>query len=292
MNESTQGRDALKHGTGHLLYVVLQGEFVLYADEYAKQLRILAPELKDHVYLAGPWLGETPIDPHLKLCLTNVIGGKATPQDDESQKLFLRLPGGKLCPEKARIDITAPLPIAILAGRRETTDTVKITIKGQDPQAASSPNPTIVPILVYEWDPLKPLPLLTECTKPSGDTEPKSFSPGGDVPHKSLHLYASGLEPEDKPHAQHAFSAAARLLGLDATIDWNSDVLRLVDPIANDAPPRGLLWYQINYLLNDRHLLTSQLGAMMRGQAAQFPPFKIEASHPRFDSGNCGSITN
>ena len=42
------------------LYVVLQGEFVLYRkkapDETDDTLRILAPLLPEHRYLAGPWL--------------------------------------------------------------------------------------------------------------------------------------------------------------------------------------------------------------------------------------------
>jgi hypothetical protein len=271
----------------NVFYVVLQGEFAFFHDKKKKVLRVMAPELENHLYLAGPWLGETPVDANLELTLENVIGGKASPQDPKYDELFLRLGvTGTPHPDKARMNITMPLPIAILPGRRSSTASVKIIADGK-PVKHIAPNPTVIPILVYEWDPNGPAPVLTD--KDSSHV----FDAGPDSPSKALHIYASGLEGETKEHVQEAFTKASALLGVDATISWDTAKLQAsVKKIpAVEFLPAGLIWYQINYYLNQRHAVTGASGAMMRGQQAQFPPFSPTSHLLRFDTGNCGPIT-
>jgi hypothetical protein len=245
------------------LYVVLQGEFALYQqpsgdNQVNDTIRIVAPNLPAHQYKAGPWLTdwknqcELPCRP---LTFKNTFGDQkgydgnhcphSIPENNTDSILTLgeELPN----PEGARLDITAPMPVAILSGLVETTDTVKITVNhghGGSKYPPVPDFPTLIPILVYKWF-VGCSPYLWDeatCTK---------WLPGGPSEYfQSLHIYASSAcaaEEHNVDHTKAAFHAAAALLGEDATVDWDAAGF----PMIFATPPAGLSWAQVNLTYSD-----------------------------------------
>ena len=119
----------------HTLYVVLQGEFVLFREKTDNPdhdtLHILAPYVPGHDYRAGPWLSDwahIPDLPNDVLTLRNVFGDRKQgtdahllrhhPRSIPEKNPDLLMPCGPETPKPgdARVHITAPIPLAILSG--------------------------------------------------------------------------------------------------------------------------------------------------------------------------------
>jgi hypothetical protein len=277
------------------LYVVLQGEFALYHQKLhgsaSDRLWIMAPLVDQHVYKAGPWLTDWYNAPELpyghRLHLRNVHGeissdkghlSRAIPE--QCSDIFLKLGRETLTPQAARVVITAPTPLAILAGRLESTPSVVITVMddyGNPTFPPVPPNPTVIPILVYKWFDGKRPDLWDEdaqCVV--------AHSGGPSDQFQSMQIYATGLNKEEPDHAKTAFQEAAKLLGVNASIDWIDTIPFPSEP---STPPPGLSWAQINLFLY---------------QIVGLSPDELASDHPvarsaellaSIDSGNCGPTT-
>jgi|ERR1039458_5850483 hypothetical protein len=282
------------------LYVVLQGEFALYHQVTDNPdhdtLRILAPYLCDHVYKAGPWLTDWRNTPELPrvLSLRNAFGdrkqqkrhcGRAIPEGNTD--IITSLGVAKFCPQNARLDITAPMPLAILPGLIETTPSVFVTVTEQDGSIIFPPvppEPTVIPILVYKWYDGNPPYLWNE---ESGYSWP-SGGPSDDF--QSIHIYASSEREETEPHAKEAFAAAANLLGVKAQVDWKDTSPSLFRTIFA-TPSAGLSWAQVNLFLWQilRYTDPRDPGLIQDDEPKNLPFDR--ASVLLSSSGNCGPIT-
>jgi hypothetical protein len=304
------------------LYVVLQGEFALYRKPSGYEskddtLLIAAPAVEGHVYKAGPWLSDWKNDPNTDLPgkylkLENAFGDRKTgdPSNSTSHKhhsarsipendtdVIMSL--GREAPdtEKARLVISAPMPLAILPGLTETTPSVQIEVtnpgSSPDPKYSYPPipsNPTVIPILVYKWYDGSP-PYLYNADSHNADsrrTWPSSGPSGPQDYFQSIQIYATSETPEDDQHAKDAFAAAAALLGVQATIDWKTDHDHKNCYYRIPAtPPAGLSFAQVNWFLyqfynlptNDRRLILDEL-----------PLSELEDPLVSANSGNCGPI--
>ena len=266
------------------LYLILQGEFVMYYDKDAprnQQLRILAPEVKDHCYIAGPWFGEAEIPLKLNLQLRNVRGGKVIPED--LSDTFLKL-GVGVTPQydKARVDIAAPLPLAILPGLMDDTTSVVMTVWDDHDNASHPPvakSPTIIPVLVYKWYEDEEEPFLGSV---HGNHQ---WCAGGTDSYRSIHVYASGREKESDEHSKFAFKKAASLLGVNASIDWLPGVPKQSTHV---SPYPGLAWGQINLVLSQR---PGECPDPRMLQDDVDEEIKRELALAAADGGNCGPMT-
>jgi hypothetical protein len=278
----------------HTLYVVLQGEFVLYREKSTDPndddtLRILAPTLDLHEYKAGPWCQnwknakELPKEP---LYLRHAYGDRKQPKVGHAHRaipeyntdIIVNIGNEKLNAQGARLDIRAPMPLAILSGLSENTDNVVITVweagKISHPVV---PNPaTLIPILLYEWHgDCRP------CLR-NGANEAVANTCGPSDDFQSLHIFASSPKNnEDAEHAKCAFHKAAKLLGANAAIDWPPGTEFKPIPA---TPPAGLSLHQVNAFFYD---------------IADIDPCDPKRLQDLFDpnqmplgsSGNCGPVT-
>jgi hypothetical protein len=260
-------RDEVLHARAdsRTLYVVLQGEFAIYrrpADhgDDDDTLVILAPYVEKHKYLAGPWLTDwrnTPEVPEA-MSLENAFGDRkrnrrhaprSTPEkntDIVPNLGALQIQGSAQLAERgARLQITAPMPLAIIPGLMQTTGGVIIQETNENHDTtyvAPPPTPTVTPILVYKWFPDIGLPYLSS----DGCREPIYSGPEGSQ-FQSLQIYATAPDRVDEEaFACYAFEAAAALLGLKAKLIFDKD-----EPSISiyATPPAGLSFAQINWFL-------------------------------------------
>jgi hypothetical protein len=285
-----------------ILYVVLQGEFAVYteiADNCCDNdhLWIVAPEITGHVYKAGPWVTECgqPTDwrsvPEInchELKLKRAVGDAKCAVDwrhrsgsipEENVDTFMGVweqnPACDLRERRARarasarLCIRVPMPLAILPGLIQTSESVFVQVKEQNGSYTYPPiphNPAVIQILVYKWYKGR-RPYLSGGT-PGSATRIES---GGPKRYQSIQIYASGEYEEQehgengengenrKKHAQEAFHKAAELLGVNADVDWMQHRPKW-DPSNNSSemcqpkaavPPPGLSWHQINSFLHE-----------------------------------------
>ncbi len=278
------------------LYVVLQGEFALFhqvnEDSKCDTLRILAPYIKGHQYKAGPWLTnwkDAPEVPRI-LSLENAVGDRkrngehcARSIPENNLDIIVTVGAERLCPGNARLDISAPMPLAILPGLIETNPpTVEITVKQQNGPDAHPPvpkRPTVIPILVYKWF-ADSRPYLWDAERCK-----KWISGGPSDDFQSIHIFASSpcSDDEDIPHAEAAFAAAADLLGQCATINLHGGGS---PTLIAATPPAGLSWAQVNMFFSDVLNLDPCDPQLIADDAEA-----IKAHIDFASSGNCGPIT-
>jgi hypothetical protein len=320
-----------------ILYVVLQGEFALYHETADKaddhdHLWILAPEIQGHVYKAGPWVTEdgTPTDwrrvPEIQchnLKLRHAVGDAKSTVDgrhrsgsipEENVDTFMRVweqnPGNgrsnrrASARELARLSIRVPMPLAILPGLIQTSESVFVQVKEQNGSYTYPPvphNPAVIQILVYKWYKGKRPYLLGET--PGSETIRYTIESGGSEQYQSIQIYASSESEEQengrtkrgKRHAQHAFHKAAELLGVNADIDWKDDQCEWPSD-GNIAPklcnakwavaPPGLSWHQVNSFLYDVEWIWITPQRRKELLWDDVPPL-LQVS----GSGDCGPIT-
>jgi hypothetical protein len=293
------------HTHAKTLYVILQGEFVLYRERVEDSshdiLHIMAPYVAGHVYKAGPWhsdwknLEELPrntrlhlrhaVGDHKQFCSQSL---KHHPRAIPERNTDLLMSCGPEAPDPsgARIHITAPVPLAILSGLAETTNNAVITFVPQNgcPVARHAPpHSAVILILLYKW--YSPRPYLAD-EEDNYVAEPGGYSED----FQSLNIYASSPTPEDDPtHAKEAFHAAAKLLGETAYIDWPTDT-RFHPLFA--TPPAGLTWAQVNWFLSDviEHHGSPFLDSDFLDMHSLPSPLAESLFHGG-QSTNCGAIT-
>lgn len=289
----------------HTLYLVLQGEFALYREPRQHQedlLHIAAPDLDCHSYKAGPWLSDwtdAKYDlPSTPLFLRHASGNRkqaCSPHmrhhpcsiPEKNSDLLMKCGPEMTALSNPRIQITAPLPLAILSGLAETTTGVTITVTppGGEPTPHAVPlSPAVILILVYKWYGERPYI--------SDDSNQSVFESGGPEDFQSIHIYASSPtdENDDLKHAREAFEAAASLLGETATICWDPNP-RFVRIAA--TPPAGLSWAQVNLYFNE--VLKLKGSPLLEEDFVDIRttklPFEWENPTKLGETTNCGPVT-
>jgi hypothetical protein len=280
MNMDSQVLGAMSAPT---LYLVLKGEIAIFHDAHARCLRLLAPEVPQHVYSAGPWMSPLRIPKSHRLKLSNVCAGKATPTGCED--FLVRLPNAKPVYDLARFSVEVPLPRKILAGGVQDAHKVHITIKTGDiwePLPQKLKFTCLSAILVYDWDPKqKEEPRLEDL-----DNHNLTWPCGGKLgDFRSLHLGASGerdQEEGDTEHARDAFIRAAAVLGVTADIAFNGG-----GEFSPTMPPEGLAFLETNASYFETLKLGQALGEILQGGRGVIPD--IHQTVHLID-GNCGPI--
>jgi hypothetical protein len=206
------------------MYLVLHGELAIFDNPKNPYIDIYAPEIAEHVYMAGPWLGEQRIQRGTTLTLTGVKGG--TDSLGRLAGSFLIFRGVTPMPVNASIAlrVARPRKITPLSLNRLQEDSVtvdpasKVTVLL--PPNAKFP-PHLAQCCVFEY-----------CVRPGAN--PKLEQVGGTTPEVeqdwcagkkrrngsfSLHVFAESDGTECKPaHAEHSFQRATELLGFNATL--------------------------------------------------------------------------
>jgi hypothetical protein len=264
----------------HKFYLVLKGEIAIFADLENDGLKLLAPVLDEHDYAAGPWLGEAEIPKGATLQLKNVQGGRKVPRD--CPHFLVNLPNTKARPELAYFVIDVPFPHDILPGAKQTTTGMSITVTNPDGSKTPVPMPEhtcLAAILVYNWNGVDS-PYLADTRYPR-----RQWPSGGKLPlYRSLHVVAAGDTKDseaDHQHAKTAFHEAARLLGVNAEIDFGGG-----GEISPTNPPPGLSPLEINLSHFETLELGQALGEILQGGAGRIPTL----SSVLFLGGNCGPI--
>jgi hypothetical protein len=262
-------------------YLVLKGEIAIFTDNDNDCLKLLAPDIPEHAYAAGPWLGEAQIPSGLTLQLKNVQGGRKTPADYPD--LLVNLSNTTAHPELARFEIDVPFPHEILAGAEQNTSSMSVIVT--NPDGSTSPLPKmpkqtcLAAILVYNWDGVH-APFLVDPV--SG----RQWLSGGKQPlYRSLHVAAAGetAAAEEQPdHAKVAFHKAAAVLGVNAAIDFGGGG----DITLTTAPP-GLSFFEVNLSYFETLQLGQTLGEILEGGRSQLPD---PPTTMKFLGGNCGPI--
>jgi hypothetical protein len=203
--------------------------------------------------------------------------------------MIMSLGQEKLCPQNARLDISAPMPLAILPGLVGIpAPMTKIEVREPDGSCSYPPvpsYPTLIPILVYKWyADNRPYLWDEEC-----DRRWVSAGPSDDF--QSIQIYASSCVPENVSHAEAAFTAAAKLLGADAHIHPGDGPVQLIP----GTPPAGLSWAQVN-LFFDCVVKIGPCNPILRRDFLDFadPCLTSTCSNVNNKSGpssNCGPIT-
>ena len=268
------------------LYLVLQGEFAVYGSQEENCLHILAPDLEDHVYLAGPWLGEATIPKNTSLQLTpNVCSGNAV-----TKCLLTSVGVGTEDPRGARFHLTTPWPSKFISGVQEQT------FPGEVIDAANNCTPilqqsftSLILLLEYQYNGENPA-LISNNVAWGPSTWPAGFRSG----YGAIHLYAtadSREAEEDEGHSRRAFREASSLLGANADVRSNDLKCNGTRQVKYAEPPPGLTRQQVNLLLWQRLKWTQRLGEAMNGQAQFEGPW----AEPRTTSGNshnCGPTSH
>jgi hypothetical protein len=262
--------------------LVLKGEIAIFTDNDNDCLRLLAPDLPEHAYAAGPFLGEAQIPSGLTLQLKNVQAGRKTPADYPD--LLVNLSHTRAHPELARFEIDVPFPHEILPGSEQDASSMSITITNPDGSTSPIPNmpkhTCLAAILVYSWDGVH-APFLVDPV--SG----RQWLSGGKLPpYRSLHVAAAGeteAAEQQADHAKVAFHKASALLGVNAAIDFGDG-----GDITTTIPPPGLSFYEVNLSYFETLELGQALGEILEGGRGQLPdpPTKV-----KFLGGNCGPIS-
>jgi hypothetical protein len=283
----------------HALYIVLQGEFVLFRERTTHPdhdtLHILAPDVPCHVYKAGPWPSDwlklddlPPTRLHLRHAFGDRKQGKCHhPRAIPERNTDLLLSGGPRFPstDLPRVHITAPIPLAILSGRAETADGVAITFvppRGRATTRPAPPHASVISILLYEWRHHRPC-LADEWDNCIAETG----GPSDDL--QSMNIYASSpVDETDPTHAQEAFQLAAALLGENASI--SEPGLKFKKLFA--TPPPGLAWAQVNLFLSD--IIRLKDDPILKARFVDISDTRLADDPISFVTGeftNCGQIT-
>jgi hypothetical protein len=287
------------------LYLILQGEFCLYTEKSPDHpvsdiLHIVAPEIPGHQYKAGPWLTDWRNQLQLPPCELKLrhafgdrkYGGEHSHRSTPEWNDDIITSPGMTTPDlsNARVHIATRMPLAILPGAMEhASDTVTIELFDSSGKVIGTkyvpPNPAQILILVYKWY-SEARPYLW-----SPDTR-DAWHPGGpSEDFLSLHAYASSpsIEEEDDPqHAREAFTAAAKILGEIASIDFGDAKFNALPA----EPPAGLAWAQVN--LTFAHVLElhqTNLLTLDDWMSPNCPPALLKTrakAHGSGSSGNCG----
>jgi hypothetical protein len=297
MKSETKTIKTSQYGT---LYVVFHGELIFTDVPSSSFIRVRTPHMDEHVFMAGPWLGERHIPAGAMLHLIGVgTGGKDSIHKHLDQFVIFKNPPGN--PDAMPyFEILLPRPKRIHKGDLINFDqsalvieTPGVTFETQDGMPPCSLD--LRPIFEYHLSSSEP-PFLAVC-EGDGDDFPIWPSLVGEPGYYSLHVFAESDQDLGAGHSQMAFRESAKLLGVEA------DVEPAVSVLAKRQVPRsdinGLLKEEHCLPLRDRVVTMAALGQELR----QHQPIQFCVQHAPLhptkhgvllwlDAGSCGPIGN
>ena len=208
--------------TDNILYVVFHGELAFYDNWDSEYIRVFAPVVDTHIYMAGPWLAEHHIPRGTTMKLLNVQSGEGSLSDSK----IIRL--GQGCeprPASAHFEIRFPRPHRILPGFviKVPQGAIKIT----PPQNPACESGSTIPLdfdtmdlrPVFEYKMTSGIAYLSDLDNDSDDLPscPNWGSGAGLNRFHSLHVFAEedSFLTDDDEHAAVAFGKCGQVLGVN-----------------------------------------------------------------------------
>src|ERR1017187_80506 len=269
------------------LYMVLHGELAIFDGtsngKPSDYICVYAPDLIEHVYMAGPWMGEQRIPRGTTLELTGVLGGADTIANYKDRYLVFQ--GGRCNPASSYMEIRLPRPRRIWPANLTAlvSGLVTVTTPGVSiaPPKGMNYSPNIAMCCVFEYAiDGQAWPRLNCIAGPPMDTSP-AWGAGKRANNSySLHLFAEGDAIENVLHTQRSFSLAAQILGATATL------------ASYDKKPGPTLTVPSD-LLGDETSMTLAARIQRMGPTAPTPIGKINKVNNEYEFHNeyvCGHI--
>ena len=211
-----------------VLYVVFHGDFV-FIDHHqagAKFIRVLAPEMDEHVYMAGPWLAERniPRGTVLELDRNSVqkTGRESIHNHTDQFLIFDNTPGN---PEaQPHFELLLLRPDAILRSQTVTFDRSLVVIETPG-VSFEAPDECLDLRPVFQYNLTNPdsapprLVIPDGCGNPAMSWIASESCPG----YYSLHIFAESDRNFGPSHSRMALHESARLLGMEADLDLFQD---------------------------------------------------------------------
>jgi hypothetical protein len=208
-------------------YLVLHGEIAIYDGE-GESISIFTPPMPEHVYMAGPWLGEERIPEGLTLQLTGVNEMIGTDLLRNYPDQFVIFQGGRLNPAGSYLEIRAPRPVKIHPCGLTPLFDYSITLDGPPgvslllPKGSTFP-PFIAECCVLEYqisEGVKQPPALELVTGPDPTVQATWIGGQNSLTRGfSMHIYTESDATEKEEHAAASFHSAAAILGASAQMD-------------------------------------------------------------------------
>lgn len=265
-----------------VLYVVFHGDFV-FIDNHkagAKFIRVLAPQMDEHVYMAGPWLAERNIPRGAVLELDRKIlqglGQETIHNHTDQFLIFDNAPGN---PEaQPHFELLLPRPDAILKSQIVTFDQSLVVIETPG-VSFEAPDVSLDLRPVFKYCLSASTPPFLMIPEGYGDPTMKWTASESCPGYYSLHIFAESDRNFGPGHSRMAFRESALLLGIEADLDIFQD-----GNIEDAKPIQGLHPDEHAVSLKDRVCILENLQPRIHLQAK-------EDRQPRWiNSGDCGPI--
>jgi hypothetical protein len=205
-----------------VFYLVLHGEIAIFdSNNPDGGLTIYTPDIPEHVYMAGPWLGEERVQRGVGLELVGLqMKEEGTAMIQDLAQNFLVFWGGMPRPVSTYMEIRVRRPnkiwpCMVLPLQKDAVSQLS-GVSVVLPDGANYP-PSIAQCTVFEYD-------LESGAQPrlqqSAGPKPTIFSDwcagkNAALGSCSLHVYAEGDSVETQAHAEASFQLALRILGAD-----------------------------------------------------------------------------
>jgi hypothetical protein len=256
-------------------YLVLHGGIAIF--ETARDvlpISIFAPFMPEHVYMAGPWLGEQRIPNPITLQLTGVDPTSGCDSMANHPDNFVVFQGGTANPSSSCLEIRLPRPVNITSHLAHELNAQSIKLDGPSgvslllPQGSTFP-PLMSDCSVFEYalDGSGAIPRLERVggLQP-GDTPQWIAKRNAVTGAFSLHVYAeTDADDVDGGHSEETFGSSADTLGIQAELK-----ARQTRPAPAQPAPIYLAPEEVIYTLADR---IQQLRSIV-GTSLHEPPFQ------------------
>ncbi len=246
--------------TRNTLYVVFHGELAFVDIQGAEYIRVYAPKVPTHIYMAGQWLGENQIPLDTTLALVGVYDGGASTAHSKIISLGQQ---SESRPVAAHFEIRLPRPDKILNGYVIPLSTGDFTIGRKNPAPINVLEMDLRPIFQYTMREnrayLCDLDDVSDLDNESDNS--KNWAAGLGCPgYYALHIFAEeDIVLNDKDHTSEATECAGRILGVNEVLAHDKSVT----DFTSDYPP-GLDISEYAYALSYRTTLLADLGTQLR----------------------------
>lgn len=275
-------------------YLVLHGEIAIFDDggDGDFPISIYTPQMQEHVYMAGPWLGEERIPQGTSLQLMGVESGEDYIEDHADK--FLVFQGAEPEPSSTYLQIYLPRPYKITPVRLNALTANSVKLFGPSnvsvvlPEGGSFP-PNISKCTVFEYQlSSTSAPEFSLVSSPAMAFDSDwSAGQNSSTGAFSLHLYAeSDAEETDPHHAEESFFQSAKILGANVQLFASQN---------KNGPPTDVPAYlaqeEVSYTLAERIIEMRKLTSGDRSHLDRLPRFTLPKRVGIFnDLFTCGSL--
>jgi hypothetical protein len=271
------------------LYLVLHGAIGIFESSSGDYpITIYAPPIREHVYMAGPWLGEQRIPSSLTLQLTGVTAGNDSMANYAMD--FVVFQGGAAHPELSCLNIQLPQPAKIYSSLYQTLTPGAVNLVSLLPPGSSPSKITQCVVFEYDMDGGSLVPYLKQIAGDSLETDLQWVAGQNPITGNgsySLHLYAESDAVElGSDHAVKAFQLTAATLGVSAALSTTR-----VDPAVGTVPA-NLAPEEVSYTLASR---IAELRTLTKAANSSMPQKSRRFSLPphggrRNNNYTCGTV--